>query len=119
MTPQLTVVNESSVLFLELTCWSFGIPPPTLTWTKIRTGDVLLSDNFILNIQIFESQTTNSSNSILRIHQPRDPDESNYTCSAVNDITNVLQTPENGTVEVYVQGYISLIYHSHVVYYNV
>ena len=99
--PELTVINESSVSFIDLNCYSFGIPPPILTWTKIRTDEVLTSESLI---QITESQTLNSSFSVLRIYIPRDPDESNYTCTAVNDITNVLETPENGTVEVYVQG---------------
>ena len=99
--PELTIINESSIIRLDLTCWSFGIPPPLLTWTKIRTSEVLASEG---QIQIAESQTVNSSTSILSLFVPRDPDESNYTCSAINNITNVLDTPESATAEVYVQG---------------
>ena len=56
-------------------------------------------------IQISESDNAvNSSLSILRIYIPRDPDESNYTCVAVNNITNILDTPENDNAELYVQG---------------
>ena len=108
--PQLTVINESTVSFIELECYSFGIPPPTLTWTKLRTGEILISESLI---QISESGTHNSSVSVLRIYSPRDPDESNYTCKAVNNITNVLGTPESGTVELYVQGILRPVYILH------
>ena len=104
--PELTIINESSVNFLDLTCSSFGIPPPSLTWTKIRTGETLISESLI---EISESNNTvNSSLSVLRLFIPRDPTESNYTCAAVNNITNVLDTPESGNAEVYVQGMVHI-----------
>ena len=51
-----------------------------------------------------DEKTVNSTVSRLTIHNPPDPDESNYTCVAVNGITNVLGTPETVTAELYVQG---------------
>ena len=84
-----------------MTCESFGIPPPILTWVKDSTNEILVSESFI---QIEEDSTADSSTSILQIYEPADPDESNYTCIAVNNITNVLDTPEQDTAVLYVQG---------------
>lgn len=38
-----------------------------------------------------------------------DPDESNYTCQAINNVVNVLETPEEVTGELYVQGKLTNI----------
>ena len=55
-------------------------------------------------------QTTvgNVITSVLTITSPMDPDESNYTCSASNNIQNVLGTPEQVTGTLYVQGNLTL-----------
>ena len=42
--------------------------------------------------------------SLLIINNPRDPDESNYTCSAFNGVENSLNTPEQATADLFVQG---------------
>ena len=54
--------------------------------------------------QILGSLTDSSSTLVLTLFRPSDVDESNYTCIAVNNVTNVLETPEDDVGELYVQG---------------
>lgn len=94
-TPLVAIVNSSSTPF-TFTCQAFGIPPPTITWTKGRAN----GNNGVDQQTVTGSVTT----STLTFDDPSDLDESNYTCSASNGITNVLSTPEQVTVIFYVQG---------------
>ena len=100
ITPEQIIVNRS-VLLITFTCYSFGIPTPSISWTKERTGEVLIS---IGQTQIDDTTTSSSRTSVLTLYQPTDIQESNYTCNAVNNITNVLNTPESATGELFVQG---------------
>lgn len=96
-TPLVIVVNSSSAT-VTFTCETFGIPLPNITWIKERGNT---------NVGVVQQTVTgNMVTSTLFISDPRDTDESNYTCSADNGVTNVLSTPENATVQLYVQGII-------------
>lgn len=103
VSPASTIINRSSELSVELTCEAFGIPPPTLTWSVDKTGQTLTTDTNGVEIDTTDNGD-GTTTSVLTISEPRDPDESNYTCSAVNGVTNVLGTAESGTAELFVQG---------------
>ena len=100
VTPEQIIIN-STVSSVKFTCYVFGIPSPLVTWIKNRTGEVLTD---VGSIDIDETSTYSSRTSILTISIQGDPDESNYTCITVNNITNVLDTPETATSVLYVQG---------------
>ena len=102
VTPERTIVNRSSVPQVSLTCEAFGIPPPQLTWRIDKTGEIL-TDASSIEIDI-TSNDINVTTSVLTFYDPRNPDESNYTCSAANDVVNVLGTAENDTGELFIQG---------------
>ena len=68
---------------------------------KVSTGDLLRT---LGPTQIGSTSTVNSATSVLTLYDPDDVDESNYTCTGVNNVTNVLNTPEYDTGELYVQG---------------
>lgn len=70
-------------------------------WTNERTMEVLQSNN---DYDIQQSETENTTTTILVIHNPRDPDESNYTCSGVNNVTNVVNSPEQSAGQLFVEG---------------
>ena len=102
VTPKLIIVNTSSEPSISFTCEVFGIPIPLVTWTKQRSNTN--------NGMVQQTATGNNITSILMINIPRDPDESNYTCSGANNVTNVINTPEQETVELYVQGMLIYSY---------
>lgn len=103
ITPEQLIVNRS-ILLVTFTCYSFGIPAPSITWIMERTGETLIN---IGRTQIDITTTSSSTTSELTLYQPTDVHESNYTCIAVNNITNVLNTPESATGELFVQGMYS------------
>ena len=105
--PTLIIINSSSADPIFFTCESFGIPPPSISWIQVRTNTTLST---FRDVEVSpDEKTVNSTVSRLTIHNPTDPDESNYTCVAVNDITNVLGTPETATAELYVQGTLRVL----------
>ena len=82
-------------------------PTPSISWIQVRTNMTLAT---FRDVEVSpDEKTANSTVSTLTIHNPTDPDESNYACVAVNDITNVLGTPETATAELYVQGTLRVI----------
>ena len=101
VTPSQIIVNSTAVSSITFTCYSFGIPPPSLRWIKEKGGALLMS---LGPTQILGSSTDSSSTLVLTLFRPSDVDESNYTCIAVNNVTNVLETPEDDVGELYVQG---------------
>lgn len=101
VTPERIIVNTSSVSSVSFTCEVFNIPLSTIVWTKEATNTTLVEDG---KVTIQQTTTSNLTTSVLTITNPMNPDESNYTCSATNNIQNVLDTPEQATGELYVQG---------------
>ena len=106
LTPELIIINSTSIPSVSFTCEVFSIPLSTIVWTKGSTNTVLRQDG---KITIQQSATGNLTTSVLTLSSPMDPDESNYTCSATNNVQNVLDTPEQATGTLYVQGSIIII----------
>ena len=103
--PEVIIVNSSTVPLVQFTCQVFSIPPSSVSWTKESTNTALGQDGRTL---IQQTTIGNVTTSILTITSPMDPDESNYTCSASNNVQNVLGTPEQVTGTLYVQGNLTL-----------
>lgn len=97
--PSEAIVNTSTVQSVSFECRATGPPVPSITWIKEKTNTILTNE---ASIQI--TSTTNDDGIIsswLTIFTPRDPDESNYTCSA----KNIAEVPaDNSTVQLFVQG---------------
>ena len=97
--PQLTV----NVTFdATLVCFVFAIPLPEITW--IRNSDQSIVQEEQGRVSITEEDGIHNRTSTLFFSSTLKSDESSYTCVAVNNITNVIDTPENETVDLIVQG---------------
>lgn len=91
------------------TCEVFGIPLPNVTWIK-SNGDIVILDELFDNVSISQNDFDNVRVSILRFDKVSKFDESFYTCTAANGISNVLNTPVSGIVELIVQGmFVNLV----------
>ena len=91
-----------------LTCTVFAIPLPIITWIK-DVDDSIVSeepqrDSEELRVSITETDSIHMRTSVLHFSSTLKSDESSYTCVAVNNITNVIETPENATVDLIIQG---------------
>ena len=99
---EVIIINSSSVTSVSFSCQVISIPQSTITWIQESKDTTLRQDGKIL---IQQSTIGNLTTSQLTITAPiMDPDESNYTCSASNNVQNVLGTPERVTGTLYVQG---------------
>ena len=83
-------------------CSVFGVPLPNVTWSiENEILSVELEEN---GIEITEIDSNNTRTSVLNFTSVLSTDATVYTCTAVNDITNVLNTPTSGIVTLVVQG---------------
>ena len=103
--PQVSAVANVVITNLtnttSLSCQVFGIPAPTIDW--LRTDSMLLSNTS--DISISQVATNNGSNvtSTLLFTRPVRADEGTYVCRGTNNVTNLINSPENDTVTFYVQ----------------
>lgn len=86
---------------VSITCSVFALPPPTITWTDDRNSSVVASGG---RFSISQTDSGNTRTSILTFNGILKQDESNYTCTAVNNVTNAIGVPESGGSIVIVQG---------------
>ena len=85
-----------------LTCTVFAIPLPIITWIK-DVDDSIVSEE-PRRVSITQTDSIHMRTSVLHFSSTLKSDESSYTCVAVNNITNVIETPENATVDLIIQG---------------
>lgn len=85
-----------------LVCFVFAIPLPEITW--IRDYDQKIVKNELGRVAITQEDGFHNRTSTLFFMETLKSDESTYTCVAVNNITNVIGTPENATVNLIIQG---------------
>ena len=100
------IVNHTQTA--EFACEAFGIPVPNITWIKVSDGSMLstaMNDIDIAEV-IMDSFTRVSNLTFLNTTRT---DQSEYTCVGSNDITNVISTPENDTVNLLVQGELLIV----------
>lgn len=105
-------MNESdSVSFV---CESFGVPAPQLLWYNTSSAGVVGDSSAALQelpgvVEITSGTRSHFSGfpiitSTLTIVRVLKHDETNYTCVAVNNVLNLLGTPENASSSLTVQG---------------
>ena len=88
---------------VSITCSVFALPPPTITWTDDRNSSVVANGG---RFSILQTDSGNTRTSILTFNGILKQDESNYTCTAVNNVTNAISTLEQGGSIITVQGMI-------------
>ena len=95
------VINQTQEAIF--TCQAYGIPIPSITWIKVSDGSTV--NNITGVTEITESiPIVNTSQSELRFVRGLNSDESIYTCIGFNNITNVIDSPEQDNVTLLVQG---------------
>lgn len=102
MTP--SKLTENVTFSATVTCTVFAIPLPSITWIKVVDGTVVTDEGSDGRVFINQTDSGDTRTSVLHFNSTVKPDESNYTCVAVNNITNVISTPENDTVNLIIQG---------------
>ena len=102
---QFTVNQTQSANF---TCTAFGIPLPQLTWFKGNSPTpVQESEVLVVSVKSFSNRTGLSLvRSELFFPEALRTDQSSYTCVGINNITNLLESPENRSTVFYVQGIV-------------
>ena len=102
LTPDSITTNETyNVTYY---CETFGIPKPNITWVNASSeaevaGDIDITPGSKDHFSGFPITT-----STLTIFNAKKEDETNYTCVAINNVLNLLDTPENVTASLIVQG---------------
>ena len=99
VSPLSQVVNMTDTV--SITCSVFALPPPTITWTDDRNSSGVASGG---RFSISQTDSGNTRTSILTFNGILKQDESNYTCTAVNNVTNAIGEPESDGSIVIVQG---------------
>ena len=99
--PSFVVVNYSQMA--SFTCRAFGNPIPSLRWVKKAGGNVLV--NATDTVKITEGMIAPFMlESILTFSNTTKTDESMYWCEGSNGVTNVIDSPEEADVILYVDG---------------
>ena len=116
MVPKEFTINQTQ--YANFTCTAFGIPVPQLTWYKGNSTSAVQETNLLMVISEVFTNTTglNHVRSQLIFPMALRTDQSSYTCVAVNNITNFLDTPENKSTLLNVQGRNSLIFGTYVLF---
>lgn len=103
VTPSLVVVNQTDLV--NVVCDMFGIPTPSLSWTfddlSSSPPETLDNSTFISIITTVNGYNLTSS---LTISQVRHTDTGVYTCHGVNGIQNIINSPEEDSFELFIQG---------------
>ncbi len=89
-------------------CFSFGIPPPTISWYSSHAPDTPIVTSEVITVE-YSNYVNDSSlqiqTSMLSISQTsRSLHEANYTCVATNGVENFIGTSEQAITELIVQG---------------
>lgn len=103
VSPNSFTVNQTQPS--NFTCTAFGIPLPVLTWYGSNLSAPLVRSNSLyFHDIVFQNESGLSlTESTLIFPNALRTDMSSYTCIAVNNIPNLLKTPENDTTILYVQ----------------
>ena len=99
VTPSSVIVNQTSTV--TLTCQVFGIPTPNVTWTRSSTNVPLATSS---TLAITSTTTGNNVTSTLIITQITRSDMDAYICSGSNGRNNFINSPEEDSSQVQVQG---------------
>ena len=94
------VVNQTQTAILS--CEAFGIPTPSISWIDDSTGSLVTESAGITTIDTSTQSSTLLS--VLTFLNAARENQSTYTCVGSNGVDNVINTPENDTVALFVQG---------------
>ena len=81
----------------------FALPRPEITWTDERDDSIITPIDDIITIEE-EMIATNTFTSVLTFQNIVKVNESNYTCTANNNVTNAINATEQATSSLTVQG---------------
>ena len=105
--PVLVVVNHTQMV--NFTCRVFGIPLPSVRWVNVSDETVVM--DVVDDIRITERDVAPPDpfrlESVLQFLNTTKTDESVYRCEATNGVTNVINTPENDTITLLVDGTVT------------
>ena len=101
ISPITKTVNQTDIV--PITCTVFALPRPEITWTDERDDSIITPIDDIITIEE-EMIATNTFTSVLTFLNIVKVNESNYTCTAVNNVTNAINTTEQATSSLTVQG---------------
>ena len=101
VSPLSMTVNQTDIV--PLTCTVFALPRPVITWTDDRDDAVITLTDGVISI-MEESLGNNTFMSVLTFLNIVKANESNYTCTAVNNVTNIIGAVDEGTSSLIVQG---------------
>ena len=102
--PNSIVANQTDVI--NVVCEMFGIPTPELTWTfssglSPSPPEELSNGTFISIVTIVDGYNLTS---YFTINSARHTDTGVYTCSGDNGILNRIDSPEEDSFELLIQG---------------
>ena len=97
------VVNQTQTA--TLSCQAFGIPTPSISWIDESTGSLVTeSDGITIITSSPWNVNVSTLLSVLTFLNATRENQSTYTCVGSNGVSNVIDTPENDTVTLFVQG---------------
>ena len=103
VTPSLIIANQTDVI--NVVCEMFGIPTPDLTWTFSNLSssppEELDNGTFISIVTIVDGYNLTS---YFTINGARHTDMGVYTCIGYNGILNRINSPEEDSFELLIQG---------------
>ena len=105
LSPQSVTINQTG--FTSFLCRAFGIPVPTLEWFYNGTAQPIVNST---HYSIFNMVEVNGSNlsiatSMLQVTDAvRSSHEGSYVCHATNNVNNLINTPENQSAFLTIQG---------------
>ena len=99
--PREVIINQTQEA--NFTCTAYGIPTPSIQWINVSSGSVVTPVPDLIDI-VDTTLTSSTLESVLVFHSGYKTDESVYTCIGSNNITNIINSPEEDNVTLLVQG---------------
>ena len=100
ITPSSVIANQSDTVII--TCDVFGIPVPSVQWTR---GTPASTVNITETTTITETRVGNNITSVLTIQQVQRSEMDTYTCAGSNGISNLINSPQQASSQLFVQGW--------------
>ena len=99
--PSIVLVNYSQMA--NFTCQAFGIPLPSLRWVKEADGNAPVNITDAVNITE-RNIPPFTVESVLTFSNTTKANESLYLCEGTNGVTNIIGSPEEANVTLFVDG---------------
>ena len=99
--PTEVIVNQTQSA--SFSCEAFGIPLTTIVWINDSSGSNVTNSTGAITITTTVLPPITLLSVLTFLNTTR-PDQSSYTCVGSNGVSNLIGTPENATVFLFVQG---------------